>query len=273
MKTKTEFKHMSSFRTATPNGMRERTTTRASERREATDQHLQFSRPPTCWRRRRSPAWMICTGSWGARSCRPVFTIVKMWLPNQVDVVLTIRLDELDEVLGLPIIRRNLTIYGYMRFRMHMAGTEMPLRYAAGLTAEPGIFHSATEALNVMARLKSLRPDNMDLKSAAAELLDRAVDADGADELSVCQFAAEQLRLASVPPNRRCYSQALMSLAVMWDSNGHAFIKILRMLAGQLFNIFTSNYAAEANSSIHASSSSAPSTMATRTRAVSRSGS
>ena len=201
------------------------------------------------------------------------FTIVKMWLPNQVDVVLTIRLEELDEVLGLPIIRRNLTINGDMRFRMHVAGTEMPLRYAAGLTAEPGIFHSAAEVLNVMARFKSLRHDAMDLKSAAAELLDRAVEADEADDLSVCQFAAEQLRLASVPPNRRCYSRALMSLAVMWDSNGHAFIKILRMLAGQLFNIFTSNYAAEANSSIHASSSSSPSTMSTRTRAVTRSGS
>ena len=106
------------------------------------------------------------------------FTIVKMWLlvPNQVDVVLTIRLEELDEVLGLPIIRRNFTINGDMRFRMQMAGTEMPLRYAAGLTAEPGIFHSAAEVLNVMARLKSLRHDAMDLKSAAAELLDRSVD-------------------------------------------------------------------------------------------------
>lgn len=48
--------------------------------------------------------------------------------------------------------------------------------------------------------------------------------------------------------------------------NGHAFIRTLRWMAGALFNIFTSNYAAEANSSIHASrsSSSAPSTMATR---------
>ena len=99
---------------------------------------------------------------------------------------------------------------------MHVAGIELPLHYAAGLTAEPDIFQSAAEVLNVMARLKSLRHD-AELMSAAAELLERSVEADGADDLSVCQFAAEQLRLASVPPNRWRYSQALMSLAVVWD--------------------------------------------------------
>ena len=209
---------MSSFRTPTQNGMRERTTTRAtaSERREATDQQLQ-QQAADMLEAEKITSLDDLHRKLGREKLPSGFTIVKMWLPNKVDVVLTIRLEELDEVLGLPIIRKNLTIYGDMRFRMHVASTEMPLRYAAGLTAEPGIFHSAAEVLNVMARLKSMPPDNMDLKSAAAELLDRAVDADGADELNVCQFAAEQLRLASVPPNRRRYSQALMSLAVVWD--------------------------------------------------------
>ena len=56
------------------------------------------------------------------------FIIVKMWPSDQVDFVLTIRLEELDEEHGLSIIRRNLTIYGDLRFRMHVDGTEMPLR-------------------------------------------------------------------------------------------------------------------------------------------------
>ena len=147
------------------------------------------------------------------------FIIVKMWPSDQVDFVLTIRLEELDEEHGLPIIRRNLTIYGDLRFRMHVDGTEMPLRHAAGLTSKPGCFQSTAEVLNVLARLKSSHLSAMDLRGAAAKLLDRAVEADGdgADELNVCHFAAEQLRLASVPPNRRRYSQSLMSLAVVWD--------------------------------------------------------
>ncbi|KAF0287545.1 hypothetical protein FJT64_014052 [Amphibalanus amphitrite] len=145
------------------------------------------------------------------------YTIIKMCSPEQEDYVLTIRLEELDETLGLPIIKRNLTVYRDLRFRMHAASTEMSLRHVAGLTARPGIFQSTAEVLNVLARLKSLQPCATDLKCAAAELIERAVAADRNDGLNVCQFAAEQLRLSSVPPNRRRYSQTLMSLAVVWD--------------------------------------------------------
>ena len=147
------------------------------------------------------------------------YAIFQMCLPEPApaDPVLTIRLEELDETLGLPIIKRNLTIYNDLRFRMHAGNTEMSLHHVAGLTARPGIFQNTAEVLNVLARLKSLQPCATDLMCAAAELIKRAVDGDGFDGLNVCQFAAEQLRLASVSPNRRRYSQTLMSLAVVWD--------------------------------------------------------
>lgn len=143
------------------------------------------------------------------------FVLVQMCSAPQGDPVLTIRLEELDEALGLPIIRRNLTIYGDLRFRMHVDKTEMPLRHAAGLTAKPGVFQSTAEVLNVLARLKSLGPSAVDYRGAAIELIERSVETDA--EENVCQFAAEQLRLTSVPPKRRRYSQTLMSLAVVWD--------------------------------------------------------
>lgn len=53
-------------------------------------------------------------------------------------------------------------------------------------------------------------------------------------------------------------------LAGLRCSNGHFFIKTLQRMSSALFNVFTSNYAAEANSVIHASKSSAPSTVVTR---------
>ena len=48
--------------------------------------------------------------------------------------------------------------------------------------------------------------------------------------------------------------------------NGHGFMQILTKMAGALFNIFTSNYASETNSAIHASSGYTPSSSATRNK-------
>ena len=145
------------------------------------------------------------------------FILVKMSPSNGVSRVLSIRLEHLDQTLGLPVIDRNLTIYEDLSFRMHVAGAAVPLQHAAGLTAEFGSFQSTAEVLNVLARLKSLNIAAKDLIASAADLLDRAAEADGGDDLSICQFVAEQLRLASVPARGRRYSQALMSLAVVWD--------------------------------------------------------
>ena len=145
------------------------------------------------------------------------FMIVKMAPSNGLAGVLSIRQEELDEALGHPTILRNLTIYEDFHFRMHVAGAEFSVRHTTGLTAKPGLFQSTTEVLNVLARLKSLKLSAKDLIVSAANLLDRATEADSGDRLTVCQFVAEQLRLVSVPANRRRYSQALMSLAVVWD--------------------------------------------------------
>lgn len=210
-----KFKHLFS-RTFQANGMQRRTRTTAAERREAADQQLQ-KQADDMLEAEKIASLQDLRAKLDKEKLPSGFIVVQMWLPNQVDFVLTIRLEEFDEAFGLPVIRRNLTVYGDLRYRMHAAGTEMPLRYAAGLTSKPGFFQSTGEVLNVLARLKSLRPSTTDLRGVAAELLDQAVEADGADDLSVCQFAAEQLRLSSVPPKRRRYSQALMSLAVVWD--------------------------------------------------------
>ena len=145
------------------------------------------------------------------------FMMVEMASPNEMACVLSIRLEQLDETMGLPMILRNLTIYEGFHFRIHIASTELPLQHFTGLTAKPGTFQSTTEVLNVLARLKSLDLGAKDLVLSAANLLDRAAEADGGEELTICQFVAEQLRLASIPANRRRYSQALMSLAVVWD--------------------------------------------------------
>ena len=145
------------------------------------------------------------------------FIVVKMPISNGVADVLSIRLEQLDQALGLPVIERNLTIYEDFCFRMHVAGAEVPLQHANGLTAKSGSLQSTAEVLNVLARLKSLNPTGKNLIASAADLLDRAAEAEGGDELTICQFVSEQLRLASVPAKGRRYSQALMSLAVVWD--------------------------------------------------------
>ena len=144
------------------------------------------------------------------------YSMVKMALQDGFGQIASIRIEELDESLGHPIILRNITVYPDLHFRLHVSGVEVSLRHVAGLTEKSGYFQTTSEILNVLARLKSVSLNVKDLTTAATELLDRAGQADS-DEFAVCQFASEQLRLALTPVHQRRYSPALMSLAVVWE--------------------------------------------------------
>ncbi|XP_043218673.1 uncharacterized protein LOC122380004 [Amphibalanus amphitrite] len=61
-------------------------------------------------------------------------------------------------------------------------------------------------------------------------------------------------------------SQEDTRLVELHCGNGHGFIPTLTKMAGALFNIFTTNYASETNSAIHASSGYTPSPSVTRSK-------
>ena len=146
------------------------------------------------------------------------YLMVKIAPSEDGQFVITIRMEELDEILGLPIIRRNVTIYPDLHYRMHVAGAEISVCKASKLTTKSGTFCNTTEVLNVLARLKTIHANSRDIMLSAADLLDQ-VSKEGENEEAIlkCQFAAEQLRLVSTPPNRRRYSPMLMNAAMVWD--------------------------------------------------------
>ena len=56
------------------------------------------------------------------------YHVVKMALADSGQYVISVRVEELDDVLGLPVIRRNMTIYPDHHYKMHVAGTEVSIR-------------------------------------------------------------------------------------------------------------------------------------------------
>ena len=51
-----------------------------------------------------------------------------MALADSGQYVISVRMEELYDVQGLPVIRRNMTIYPDLHSRMHVAGTEVSVR-------------------------------------------------------------------------------------------------------------------------------------------------
>ena len=100
------------------------------------------------------------------------YFMVKMTIPETENYVLTM-LEEFDEILGMPEIKKSITIHPNLSYRAHVSCTEISVRKFAGLTATSGIFNKTSEVLNVLSRLKSIRADKKDLIINAADLLDK----------------------------------------------------------------------------------------------------
>ena len=152
------------------------------------------------------------------------FFMIKMTLPDSEDCqeVLTIRLEEFDTQRAIPVIRRNISVYPDLHFRLHVGDVEVSSKQTAGdLTAKPGVFSSTTEVHNVMARLKVMDMNVYDLNendklNAAAEVLEKATDdKESSFPGQFGQFSAEQLRLRTTPVQRRRYSPMLLSAAMV----------------------------------------------------------
>ena len=169
------------------------------------------------------------------------YTLIKMALSKteteatvaadstSAEFVITIRLEELDDALGVPVIRRSLTIFPRLNYRMHIDGAEVSTRKAFQLTARPGKFRTTSEVLNVLARLKAVAADSTDLRATAAKLLDRVARENEDNESSTqAQFLAEQLRLANVPRKQRRYSPMLLCSAMVWDRTSPKLYEDLR---------------------------------------------
>ena len=109
----------------------------ASSRRQATEQQLQQLCASMMEAERFATLEDLCA-KLKKEKLPSGFTVVKMFPSNDVPGVLSIRLEQLDEALGLPRIMKNLTIYEDFRFRMHVAGAEITLQHVTGITAKPG---------------------------------------------------------------------------------------------------------------------------------------
>lgn len=55
------------------------------------------------------------------------FNMMQMKIHGKTEYIISIRLEEMDDALGLPIIRRSMTIYPDLHFRLHVARTEVQL--------------------------------------------------------------------------------------------------------------------------------------------------
>ena len=68
---------------------------------------------------------------WNKMSQQPLlpgFIMVRMPLPDSADhqEVLTIRVEEYDTQRAIPVIRRNISVYPDMHFRLHVGEIEVP---------------------------------------------------------------------------------------------------------------------------------------------------
>ena len=170
------------------------------------------------------------------------FTLIRMVCENNeltgeagtstTGFAITIRREKLDDILGMPVIQKNLTIYPNLSYRMHSDGVEISTRKVVHLTAQPGKLSTTSEVLNILAYLKAVTADSSDLRATAAQLLDRTSQEN--EDSIWAQFLAEQLRLANVPQKQRRYSTMLLCSAMVWDRTSPKLYDDLRS-SGMLF--------------------------------------
>ena len=70
--------------------------------------------------------------------------------------LLSIRTEEVEEGSGLPVIITNLTIFSDLTFKAYSRGVLVPNKKTADITAHRSKLSTATETLNILARLNSL---------------------------------------------------------------------------------------------------------------------
>ncbi|KAF0314767.1 Transposable element P transposase [Amphibalanus amphitrite] len=141
--------------------------------------------------------------------------------------LMSIRIEEVDEATGLPVIISNVSVYGDLTYKMHSNGVLVSDKKMTDITKTER-FTSVAEVVNVLARVKHLNADAQDHLEVAAQLLD-AVAGSSAEE-KMCQvaaFASEQLRLAVKPSRKRRYSSSILSNAIAWDRTSP---KLYRMM-------------------------------------------
>ena len=133
--------------------------------------------------------------------------------------LLSIRTEEVEEGSGLPVIITNLTIFSDLTFKAYSRGVLVPNKKTADITAHRSKLSTATETLNILARLDSLGVSIEDEAVAAASMLDSLArhQHQNSDVVPVAKFAAEQLRLAIKQANTRRYSSRLLNIVIVWD--------------------------------------------------------
>ena len=77
------------------------------------------------------------------------FVMVKMPLPNSRDCqeVVIMRLEEFDTQRAIPVIRRNISIYEDLHFRLHVGDIEVNTQVAGDMIAKPGVFSTTSQVL------------------------------------------------------------------------------------------------------------------------------
>ena len=136
---------------------------------------------------------------------------------HEGEKLLSIRIEEVEDGTGLPVIVTNLTIFGDLTFKAHNHGILVPYKKTDDITSRSSRLSTMTETLNVLARLKSLEVTAVDEAVAAAGILDSLAEHHTSDVAPVAKFAAEQLRPAVKQSSTRRYSSGLLSTAIVWD--------------------------------------------------------
>lgn len=140
-------------------------------------------------------------------------------VPHNDNHIITIKLEKIDD-RGAPKITHSMSVFPDLTYKLIYNG--LPIHYCkvTGITAKSGFVGRVSDVQNLLARLKYFSSDKKDIMMAAAELLDTVADSDEhqANECrAVAKFTAEQLRLVTSHPNRRRYSSALMTMALIWE--------------------------------------------------------
>ena len=86
--------------------------------------------------------------------------------------VLSIRIEEVEDDTGLPVIATNVTIFSDLTFKAHSRGVPVPPKKTTDITSRNSKLSTVTETLNILARLKSSDATPEDEAEAAASILD-----------------------------------------------------------------------------------------------------
>ena len=110
--------------------------------------------------------------------------------------ILSIRIEDIEEVTGAPIITHNLSIFSDLSFKIQINCTINSSSIVKDITASPEDFSTVAEVLNVLASIKSHNPNCLDNLKMAAMILEKVAE-------EVASFAAEQIKLVTEPRNGR----------------------------------------------------------------------